>query len=310
MMGQWRRYSGFMTAIALTASVPATLVAQDPIYPGDPRWNEDAVNAGAVTVGISAANPYNGNGSLELNLGGGLSSLGGMFDWVFYARTAGAPASSSWGLLSAVESVGMAWYRELLGNENLVSPYDPFQVQTPVLRLLVRDEVEGQPIFSHLVWEYYYNQAGRSVGQQFAYDQWFVEDMSNQVFWRHLANMDDAYKYTSINDGCGFGPWSSAGELTQITAAGWASCYSPTAVVYGIMVGLGSNWPGQYRGYIDHVQLSFAGEENPAVFDNFEFPDGPTSTVPEPATLVLLGSGLAGLLGAGYLRRRKVSSEQ
>ncbi len=302
MMAPWRRYTGFMAAFALMASVPAKLVAQEPIYPGDPRWNEDAVNAGAVTVGISAANPYNGNGSLKLTLGGGLNNPAGLFDWVFYARTAGAPESSSWGLLSTVKSVGMAWYRELLGTENLVSALDPFQIQSPVLRLLVRDVIDNQNVFSHLVWESYYNQ---TPGESFAFDTWHVEDMSDQVFWRHLANMDDSYKYTTINDGCGFGPWSSAGELTQITAAGWASCYSGNAVVYGIMVGLGSNWPGEYRGFVDHVHLSFTGQDTPAVFDNFEFPNDPVSTVPEPATLVLLGSGLAGLLGAGYIRRRR-----
>ncbi|MFN2315479.1 MAG: PEP-CTERM sorting domain-containing protein [Gemmatimonadales bacterium] len=307
MIGLWQRYTGFLTAVVLVASVPANLAAQEPIYPGDPRWNEDAVNAGDVTVGISAANPYNGNGSLELTLGGGLNNPAGLLDWVFYARTAGAPESSSWGLLSAVESVGMAWYRELLGNENLVSAGDPFHVQSPVLRLLVRDEVAGQQIYSHLVWESYYN---TGVAQAFAYNTWLLEDMSSQVFWRHLFSASDQDKYTNLDNPCGFGPWSSAGELTQTTAAGWASCYSPTAVVYGIMVGLGSNWPGQYRGFVDHVQLGFANQNDPAVFDNFEFPDGPTSTVPEPATLVLLGSGLAGLLGAGYLRRRKVSSEQ
>lgn len=307
MMGLGRWTTGFLAVAMLAASAPIAGMAQEPIYPGDPRWNEDAVNAGDVTVGISAANPYNGNGSLELTLGGGLNNPAGLFDWVFYARTAGAPESSSWGLLSAVESVGMAWYREALGNEHLVSALDPFHVQSPVLRLLVRDVIDNQVVFSHLVWESYYNPGD---AQPFAYDAWLVEDMSNQVFWRHLFSTSDQEKYSNLDNPCGFGPWSSAGELTQTTAVDWASCYSPGAVVYGIMVGLGSNWPGAYRGFVDHVQLSFAGEDHPAVFDNFEFPSDPVSTVPEPATLVLLGSGLAGLLGAGYLRRRKVSSEQ
>lgn len=284
-------------AAVLLAGLAVPTAAQVPIYPGDPRWNDDPVNSGATAV-TTAANPYLGNASLELNL------LGSLLDWGFYMRVAGAPASSSWGLLSAVETLGFAWYRDQLPISSSVAPTDPFHVQSPVLRLLVRDMVDSEIVYSHLVWEYWYNQNTRAPGQGFAYGQWFEEDLTDQIFWRHLADPSDQLLYT--NGGCLNEEFAGRDALTLASISGWSACYSPTAVVWGIMVGTGSNWPDAFRGYADHVQLGFAGANGLTVNDNFEFP--PETTVPEPATLFLLGSGLAGLAVAGAIRRRRMAA--
>lgn len=292
-MNQTRRAATSLSILLLLVT-SLELAAQEPIYPGDPRWNNDPATTGVTTV-TTAANPYLGNASLEIHLAGSL------FDWGFYMRSAGAPESSSWGLLSAVETLGFAWYRDLLPIPSSVAGNDPFHVQSPVLRLLVRDQIGDNVVYSHLVWEYWYNQDGRTPAEQFAYGQWFEEDMINQVFWRHLADPSDQLLYT--NGGCVDEAFAGRDALLQATVSGWSACYSPTAVVWGVMVGVGSNWPAEFDGYVDHVQLGFAGDEVQTVNDNFELPD-PSTAVPEPATLLLLGSGLAGLLAASRLRRR------
>lgn len=266
------------------------------VFPGDPTWAADlnvypnAVNSG--TIAITGANPRSGNGSLEA------TTSGSLFDWAFFKRTA-APGSA-WGLMSDINCLTFDWYRH-----NYLLPVDApaslqaetWQEQTPVLRLLVRDFVNDQVIVSHLVWERWYNTKGVLAPTE--NDIWHFEDLTSQQFWRHF---DGGNTYTNL--GCANGNFSSSALLQTYDFGGWiTNCYSSNAVIYGVMIGLGSSWPGEYRGNIDNVQLGFAGEDGFAVEDNFELPT--QTTIPEPATMALIATGLTGMGLMSLLKRRR-----
>jgi hypothetical protein len=268
------------------------------IFPGDPRWAIDKnvypAESNLATIAITAANPRSGNGSLEL------TTTGSLFDWAFFKRV--ADGSASWGLLSAVNCLTFDWWRS---SYTLPNPPDPaltaetWQEQTPVLRLLVRDTKDNQTVLSHLVWERWYNTRNSLVPTE--NDQWHFENLTGQQLWRHF---DGGLTYT--NAGCVNTGFDGSDALQTYDIGGWVqNCYSASAEVFGVMIGVGSMWPGNYHAFLDNVQLGFGGQQGFAVEDNFEFPN---STVPEPATLALLATGLAALAAAAYLKRRRMAS--
>lgn len=293
----------FLTALFLLCGA-AYLNAEYLVYPDDPYWIPDVSNnAGAE---ISPENPRNGNASLKLTTSGDLE------DWAFYTRYSDEvpgslswrdmadpetsswadmdnPIASSWGSLSEITALSFDWYREtgidpLIDDFGLVH-WDPFFVQTPVLRLLVGESNGDSINYSELVWELWYNdQTTMEIGK------WIEEDLLSQNFWRHNFD-DDTYSYLNDDDSIGYRPYDAIPDAKDISY--WVGNYD--LYVYGLSVGVGSYWPAEFLGYADNVYLAFG--DIVILNDNFELP----VPVPEPSTLLLLFSGLTALL----IKRRK-----
>jgi hypothetical protein len=249
-------------------SVAGNLSPWRPVVTGSPFINvtENAPRMGFGNVGA---------GSLEMR-------INQMDQYAFWRR------DSEFGMLHDMTRLSFDWFRLPVGNWDAPvgsiddTPLRPipsvdWYYKTPVLRLHLRERRAGSPdVFSELVWEGYFNRTTPTP-----VNTWVTESaMHTGNFW-YVSSA--GYDLGTCSDPMTV--WQGGIRAMTYNEMFMFGCLQGATVdVTGISVGIGSQWPLEYAGFVDNVQMDMA---NTAVL-----------------TWVLLLTGGIVIFGVMWYRRR------
>jgi hypothetical protein len=279
-----------LVAASAFAQATVTVYSQNPV-PGDLFTNAGTTSQGQSfgnanwvynntrgggSVGIRNNYPRSGNGSVYFNS----TSSSGKADIEYFASPVNASGnfapnpydpSSILGPLAQLTHLSYEWYRD---NSSTTTAY-----LHPVLRLgILRVNSDNSINLGYLIFERVYNVVGAAPTNSWQSDNIIG---SNYKLWA-TASLGFGDPNVNINNVLKTIPdWVSA-----------ASAANATLFVISVNAGIGSGWTGSFTGAVDNITFGFNG-----AYTTYNF-----EVVPEPASMVALGSGLIGLLG---LRRRK-----
>jgi hypothetical protein len=235
---------------------------------GNPNWVYNNTRGGG-SVGIRTNYPRSGNGSVYFNSPGS----SGKADIEYFADPVLVGGnfvpnpfnpSSILGPLAALSHLSYEWYRD--GSSTAPASLHP------VLRLgILRVNSDNTAAVGYLTFERVYNGFGAAPT-----NSWQSDDIvsNNYKLWA-TASLGFGEVFKTIPE------WVSA-----------ANAVGATLYVISVNAGIGSGWNGTFEGAVDNITFGFNG-----TYTTYNF-----EVVPEPASMLALGSGLIGLLG---LRRRK-----
>jgi hypothetical protein len=245
----------------------------------DAWFSNNVRNSGAS--GITTNYPRSGNGSVYFQSPSGSAKAD--FE-ILFANAFLTPYT-----LQSLTALSYDWYRD---SASTVAGHF-----MPALRLYF--DADGNQATTndrgYLVYERAYNPNTAPV----PVDQWVSDDVFNFNSPGQSANMWMVH----------FGnPNGSVLEIYNRSLQDWLNTANPNnaypslgadTVIYGLSVGVGSGWTGNFIGAVDNVRVAF-GQSIDTTW-NFEVRD---SAIPEPTTGVLLLGGL----GVMWVSRRRFSN--
>lgn len=251
-------------------------------------WGIDPIRGAPTGAGVQAINsnqPHNGNGSLMMSVGNN------------GADRTGLGIMQNYGSLSQLTSLSFDWMSGAPAT------------QSPTLRLYldVANPTGGRMI-GQLGW-YNDNSINGTVANTWTTSNLLDSDGNNRFFLRFFSNPLVPVGTGQIGTNCvNTNRGLDFNARMQDIAAWEASCNGGTgevnladANVIGMSLDMGA-WPGSgsytETNYMDNVMIGFNGDVT-----SYNFETDAVVASPEPASLMLVGTGLVGLFGVTRRRR-------